>query len=360
MGIWDWTEAFWDWTDGGHSHGHGHGHAEELPTARDWPAALADDPRAAGLELQATLLAAALTSGRHKQTATPCPPEFEERITFVDMFSKDRDEDDGRDYDTLRNALASLPPIALAHEAPPAEQAKVAHRRSHEVARWSGLVEWLDAIVEVRSTPVERQSRAKSPLHPPTHQFAVRQRSAAEGERWAGLERQGHTTCKCYFGAAVEEFHSILSGGFSETSEVSLCDTLDMAREDAPAQSVAARRWGPARYEQSISCVAICEKLLTPDEFEGLAKDNGSPRARRPTPAKRVRVIGLLLFSSAEAGDATGDDGSLHITLGGDQVELIPVGEAGSAARMWIYMIIIAAVALRNSTCLEWSPNNHG
>ena len=347
-------EAFWDWLDG-HDHGD-HGQTEELPTARDWPAsALAEDPRAGGLELQVTLLAAALTSGRHKQTATPCPPEFEERITFVDMFSKDRDEDDGRDYDSLRNALASLPPAALAHEAPPAE-ASVAYRRSQKVARWSGLVEWLDGTVEVRATPVEKQSRAKSPLRSPTHQFAVRQRSAAEASRWAGLERQGHKACKCYFGAAVEEFHAILSGGFSKNTQVSLCDTLDLAREDAPAQCNAARRWGPARYEQSISCVAICEKLLTPIEFEALASRTveadaaGSPRERRPTPAERVRVIGLLLYSSAEGVDQTDENGEMHITLDGEQVELVPVGAGGSAARMWIYMAIVLAVAVRNSS----------
>jgi hypothetical protein len=348
-------EAFFDWLDG-HGHGHGHDHTDPLPTARDWPPALAEDRRAAGLELQVTLLAAALTSGRHKQTAVPCPPEFEERVTFVDTFSKDRDADDGRDYDALRNALASMPPGALAHEACPTG-ASVTYRRSQKVARWSGLVEWLDGVVEVRSSPVEKQSRAKSPLRPPTHQFAVRQHSAVKDERWTRLEQQGHIPCKCYLGAAVEEFHSILCGGFSGRGEVGLCVTLDQARECAPALCAPARRWAAARYERSVSCVAICEKLLTPDEFKELAETNGSSQTRRRLmlTAERVRVIGMLLYSSAEDGDAMDDNDSMHITLDGDQVELVPVGAAGSAARMWVYMLIVAAAALWNSSWLEGS-----
>jgi hypothetical protein len=395
--------AFLDWLDG-HGHGHGHGHAHRLapPTPR-WPAELEGDARAGGLELQITLLASALTSGRHAVTANPYPPMYEGMCTFVDKFAAERRDPDGRDYDALRNALAALPPAALAAQS--ADHPPGSSPRDRRVAE---LVEWLGKVCEVRAVPVAELYRRKGSVgaddgdgdagRSPTHQFAVNassQHSGAGGtqqQRWAEQVNR-HGTALAYRGAALEDFHSILSsssssssssrtGGSSHAGEPGsggsatdgsgggssrLWSCPERARTDAPMQCGAARRWPAARYAESIACVAVYEVLRLAEGSADGRRQQQDEDVALADPEQHGRLVGLLLYTSSTptAADPVQQpletDNSSPGSSGGGGGSGQPLdAEAASArgsARFLLYLALVFAVAMRDS---DWAASLTG
>ena len=252
----------------------------------------AADGSTSGLELQLTLLHAALSGGRCATLTEPFPPTF-------DADSGDSragvDEDDahilgadwgrtggglgGRDYDALRSTVASLPPLAALTD-PAGEGRRGLGGQQRQ------LLEWLEVTLsKVRPVALERSildltdssAGAAAAMAAPSHQFSVRATlDAPRQQRWDAAASE-HGTRVVYHGSAVENFHSIINNGLKNYSGterqttgavfgngIYLSNSLALVQNFAPVQSASSRVWGGASFGGAISAVAICEVLLHP------------------------------------------------------------------------------------------------
>lgn len=159
----------------------------------------ADGSGSGGLELQLTLLHAALSGGRCATLTEPFPPAFEPGGAGA------AGADEGRDYDALRSTVASLPPLAALVGAAGAQTRGLGGQQGQ-------LLQWLQVtLAEIRPVALERVyltdsttgAAAAAAMAVPSHQFSVRATvDALRQQRWDTLASEVRFENTCHFGTA--------------------------------------------------------------------------------------------------------------------------------------------------------------